>query len=119
MQTSPSDNYRIWADYLNRLFANGETPITTYDEISNVQLVHTPLSSFTTTYTTSPYYEISFDDITQYATIPIRVDIGGNGKIGVCTFDPTDSEEEKMEPPTELILYLTEQAEETEELHED
>lgn len=28
-------------------------------------------------------------------------------------------EEEVMEPPTELLLYLTEQAEETEELHED
>ena len=116
MPTSSSDTL---ADYMNRLFANGENTTTTYDEISNVQLVYAPLSSFTTTSTASPYYEISFDDITPYANIPIRVDIGGNGKIGVYTFDPTDSEEEKMEPPTELILYLTKQAEETEELHED
>lgn len=115
MPTLSSDTL---ADYLNRLFANGENTTTTYDEISNVQLVYAPLSSFTTTSTAS-HYEISFDDITQYANIPISVDIVGNDKIGVYTFDPTDSEEEKMEPPTELILYLTEQAEETEELHED
>ncbi len=33
--------------------------------------------------------------------------------------DKVVDEEEVMEPPTELLLYLTGQAEETEELHED
>lgn len=111
----PAISPDFWTEDMNFRcrVASGERTTTSYDEIANTLWVRTPLSSFTTSYTASPYYEVSFDNIRPYATIPnVRVDIGGNGKIGMYTWDLTETKEEKMSPPTELLLYLEQYGEE-------
>lgn len=71
-----------------------------------------------TDYVTVDHYETAEQLLRSYFITPYSQFSGS------FTFTTDDNgkvvdEEEVMEPPTELLLYLTEQAKETEELHED